>query len=321
MSDYVLTCCSTVDLSKEHLDGLGVPYANFHYEIDGEQFDDDLFQTMSADEFYERLVASKEASTSQVNIAQYEELFTPILEAGKDVLHVCISSGISGTYNSAVNAARVMSERYPERKVYVVDSLAASSGYGLLIDTMAGLRDQGMGIDQLRDWAEEHKLNLHHWFFSTDLSFYIRGGRVSKSAGTIAGILNICAFLNMDEEGHLAPQKNIRGKKKVIKETVDQMVAHAQDGTDYSGKCYISQSVCYEDARAVADLVEAKFPQLDGKVEINDIGGTIGAHTGPGTVALFFWGDSRAKEGGIIRNVVSNASERINGNGGNGKED
>ena len=204
-----------------------------------------------------------------------------------------MSSGLSGAINSANLAKQMLEDEYPDRKIYIVDSLGASSGYGLIMDTLAGLRDQGMSIDELRDWAEANKLRMHHWFFSTDLTFYIKGGRISKTSGFIGGMLNICPLLNMDYRGLLIPRFKIRGKKKVINEIVKKMEACAENGHDYSGKCYISMSACYDDARAVADQVEAKFPKLNGKVEINNIGTTIGSHTGPGTVALFFWGNER----------------------------
>ena len=169
----------------------------------------------------------------------------------------------------------------------------ASSGYGLLMDKAADLRDDGMSIEALRDWLEAHKLDVHHWFFSTDLTFYIKGGRVSKTAGFIGTILGICPLLNMDDKGRLIPREKIRTKKRVIREIVDKMEQFAEGGLDYSGKCYISESACMEDAKAVAALVEARFPHLNGKVEINSIGTTIGSHTGPGTVALFFFGTPR----------------------------
>ena len=221
------------------------------------------------------------------------EYFSKFLEEGKDILHVSLSTGISGTYNSAVNAALIAKERYPERKIYVVDSLGASSGYGLLMDKLADLRDSGMEIDELHSWAEEHKLELNHWFFSTDLKFYIKGGRISKTAGTIGTILGICPLLNMDNEGRLIPRAKIRTKRKVIQEIVKRMEENAEGGIDYSGKCYISQSACLDSAEEVARLVEERFPKLCGKVEINYVGTTIGSHTGPGTVALFFWGKKR----------------------------
>ena len=161
------------------------------------------------------------------------------------------------------------------------------------MDRAADLRDEGKTLEEAAAWIEENKLRLHHWFFSTDLTFYIRGGRISKTAGTVGMVLGICPLLNMDREGRLIPRQKIRTKKKVIQEIVNKMKEHAQDGADYSGKCYISQSACREDAEKVADLVEEAFPKLSGKVVINNVGTTIGSHTGPGTVALFFWGDDR----------------------------
>ena len=147
----------------------------------------------------------------------------------------------------------------------------------------------------MRDFAEANKLRLHHWFFSTDLTFYVRGGRISKAAGWFGTVLRICPLLNMDDLGRLIPREKIRSKSKVIRAIVDKMAEHAQDGLNYSGKCYISESACMEDAQAVAKLVEERFPHLNGKVLINSIGTTIGSHTGPGTVALFFWGDERVR--------------------------
>ena len=194
---------------------------------------------------------------------------------------------------SAKNAAEILKERYPERNIYIVDSLAASAGFGLLMVSAAEKRDEGLSADELAAWIEANKLRVHHWFFSTDLTSYVRGGRISKTAAVFGGLLEICPLLNMDNLGRLIPRAKIRTKKRVIKEIVDRMEQNADDGLDYSGKCFISQSACYDDARAVADLVEEKFPRLNGKVQIFSVGTTIGAHTGPGTVALFFWGKER----------------------------
>jgi len=187
----------------------------------------------------------------------------------------------------------IAKERFPKREIYIVDSLGASSGYGLILDTAAALRDQGMGAKELADWITENRLKMHHWFFSTDLTSYVRGGRVSKTAAFFGGVFDICPLLNMDNLGRLVPRKKVRTKKNVINEIVQRMVENADKGTDYDGKCFISMSACREDAEAVARLVEQKFPKLNGKVLINNIGGLIGSHTGPGTVALFFWGGER----------------------------
>ncbi len=293
MSDYVISCCSTADLSKEHFHKRDIQYVCFHFTLGDREYMDDLGESVPPAELYRRMVAGEDTKTSQVSVAEYEALFEKNLKQGKDILHVTLSTGISGTYNSACVARENLSERYPDRKIYVVDSLGASSGYGLIMETLADLRDAGMGIDELHQWIESHKLELHHWFFSTDLTFYIRGGRISRTAGFIGSVMGICPLLNMDNEGKLIPREKIRTKKKVIRRIVDKMEENARDGRDYSGKCFLSQSECMEDAREVAALVEERFPKLDGKVQIFPIGATIGSHTGPGTIALFFWGGER----------------------------
>lgn len=294
MNKYILSCCSTFDLSKEHFEKRNINYVCFHYSINGKQYSDDLGVTMPFDVFYNTIKdKNSELKTSQVNADEFIKYFTPFLEKGMDILHLCISSGISGVYNSATIAQKELSEKFPDRKIYIVDSLGGSSGSGLLIDKLADLRDEGMDIDELREWAEENKLNVHHWFFSSDLTFFIRGGRISKAAGFIGTALKICPVMNVSESGKLAPRTKVRTKSKAISEVLNRMIEHAKDGLDYSGKCYISNSACYEDAKQLADAIEATFPKLNGKVLINSIGTTIGSHTGPGTVALFFWGDKR----------------------------
>lgn len=293
MADFILTCCSTADLSKEHFEAIDVKYVCFHYTMDGKEYPDDLGVTMPFSEFYKRISDGAEPTTSQVNVDQFKDFFTPFLEAGKDILHVSLSTGLSGAYNSACIARDELLESYPNRKIYIVDSLGASSGYGLLMDTLAELRNNGKTIDEVRDFAETKKMFVHHWFFSTDLTSYYRGGRISKGAQIFGTMLNICPLLNMDNNGKLIPRTKYRGKKKVIEEIVERMVQHAEGGLNYSGKCFISNSACYDDAKAVADMIEAKFKKLNGKVVINSVGTVIGAHTGPGTVALFFFGDER----------------------------
>ncbi|MDD3921239.1 MAG: DegV family protein [Eubacteriales bacterium] len=290
---YILSCCSTADLTAEHFQNRNIHYICFHYSLDGQQLPDDLGQTMPFETFYQKMVDGAETSTSQVNADEFEAYFTPFLEAGQDIVHVTLSSGISGVINSAVIAKETLEAKYPDRKIYIVDSLGASSGYGLLMDKLADLRDGGMAVGDLYQWAMDHRLFLHHWFFSTDLSFYIKGGRISKTAGMFGKLLNICPLLNMDDQGRLIPRAKVRTKHRVVKEIVNRMVEHAENGLDYAGKCFISHSACLEDARAVATLVEATFPKLNGRVLINYVGTTIGSHTGPGTVALFFWGDQR----------------------------
>lgn len=293
MSQTILSCGSTADLTREQMDRRDIHYVCFHFTLDGQEFADDMGQSISPGELYEKMKAGAQVKTSQVPVSEYYQYFESLLQEGKDILHLELSSGLSGTFNSACLAAGELAQKYPERKLYVVDSLGASSGYGLMMETLADMRDAGMGIEDLYPWIEENKLRLHHWFFSTDLSFYIKGGRISKTAGRVGTLLNICPLLNMDNEGKLKPREKLRGKKKAIQRIVEMMEAHAQGGLAYDGKCYICHSLCEEDAQTVACAVEERFPQLHGRVQIYPIGVTIGSHSGPGTLALFFWGDMR----------------------------
>lgn len=290
---YVLSCCSTADLSKEHFEKRNISYICFHYELDGVAYPDDLGQTMPFDQFYQAMVDGAETKTSQINVEEYATYFRTFLENGQDLLHVSLSSGISGSCNSANIAANLLREEFPDRKLFVVDSLGAASGYGLLMDKLADLRDEGMAIEDLADWTEKNRLKLQHWFFSMDLTFFVKGGRVSKASGWFGTVLKICPLLNVSHEGKLVPRIKFRGKQKAIEGIVKKMEELAENRLSYSGKAYICHSACYEDAKAVADLIESRFAKLNGKVVINSIGTTIGAHTGPGTVALFFWGEER----------------------------
>lgn len=295
MADYVLTTGTTVDLTKSLMESRNIPFINYHYELDDVDYTDDFWDSEDPHDFYQAMADGAMTHTSQINMASYSAFWEPFLQGGKDIIHLELSSGITGGVNSARLAAETLLADYPERRIEVVDSLGASGGSGLLLMTMADQRDRGMSLDELLTWTNENKLHLHHWFFSTDLTYYIRGGRISKTAGFIGKLLNICPLMNMDNEGRLIPREKIRTKKKVIREIVARMEEHAENGTCYNGKCFITHADCLEDAEEVARLVEQTFPDLDGDVQITNIGPTIGAHTGPGTVAMFFWGDLRVE--------------------------
>lgn len=290
---YAITCCSTADLPAQFYEKTGISYAKFHFSMNGVEYDDDLGLSISPEEFYQQIRQGALPVTSQVNVQQYEDLFEPILRSGKDLIHLTLSSGISGSIGSARIAVRELSERYPNRRIQIIDSLAAASGYGLLVEEAYCRQQEGMSFDQLVSWIEENKLKLHHWFFSTDLTHFRRGGRISASSAFFGNMLNICPLMNVNSQGKLVPREKIRGKKRVMGQMLRQMELHAQEGLAYKGRCFICHSDCASDARELAAMVEQAFPSLDGPVEIFPIGTVIGSHTGPGTVALFFWGDER----------------------------
>lgn len=293
MNDYILSCCSTADISAELFKERDIHFICFHFEIDGVEYPDDLGQSISFHEFYDRMAAGAMTKTSQVSVGEFEAYFEGFLKEGKDILHLTLSSGISGVLNSALIARDIVSERYPERKVIVLDSLSASCGYGLLMDLLADQRDAGKTIEEVAAYAESMRLRIHHWFFTSDLTYLIRGGRVSKAAGALGKAFKICPLMNVASDGTLQVREKIRTKKKVIQKTVEKMAELAENGTEYNGKCFIAHAACPEDAQAVADLVEETIPHMKGKVEIFSIGTTIGSHTGPGTVVLTFVGAER----------------------------
>ena len=293
MENFILSCWSTVDISKEQLLSKNLNYICFHFELDGKEYADNFGESISFENLYEAMLNGADAKTTQLNASEFEAYFEPFLQQGKDILHVCISSGISGTFNSANIAKANLEERYPDRRILIADSLGGSSGYGLMMNHLAELKEAGLSMDELYAWIEKRRLHMHHWFFSTDLTFFVKGGRINKASGLVGNLLNICPLIDVNAEGKMVPRFKVRTKRKVMDAIVQQMELHAEGGLDYNGKCYISHSVCYDDARKVAAMIEARFPKLDGKVEIYPIGTIIGCHSGPGTVALFFWGDQR----------------------------
>lgn len=291
MSNYVLSCCSSCDLSEAYLEKIGVPYVPFHFFVNGTDYLDNYGRSMSTDDLYAQMKAGADVKSAQVSLGEYIDYFTPFLKEGKDILHLTLSTGISGSYNAAVSAADILAAEYPDRKIIVIDSLAASSGYGLLMVLLSEKKAAGATIEELRDEALALRSKVNHLFFTTDLTYFIKGGRVSKAEGIIGSLLNICPLLCVSPEGKLVSLLKAKGKKQVTSKMIREMMARIKDGADYQGKCFISHSDCLEDAKTVAALVEQNVPALAGKVEIFPIGTTIGVHTGPGTVALFFIGE------------------------------
>ena len=293
MSDYVISCESTVDMDTKWLAERDVKAAYFHFYLGKDEYLDDFGQSVSPKEVYRRMLAGEISRTSQVNADEYIELARPILAAGKDIRHMCLSSGISGTYKSACVAAQELREEFPERKIYVVDSMNATVSFGLLVDKACDLRDQGMDIDAAHEWIEANKLRIQAWFFTSDLTFLIRGGRVSKAAGIIGSVLNICPLLEVNRTGSLSTREKIRTKKKVIQRAAEKFTELSIDPAAYQEKIFLSQAECPEDAEMLRDLLIEKYPNLQGKISIYPFGPTIGCHTGPGTVLLAFWGKER----------------------------
>ncbi len=294
MKNFILSCESTVDLPYSYVTGRGLEILFYTYSVDGKTYVDDMGKDPeSLPNFYKHLAEGHIPTTSQINQYAYEEFFRKILSEGHDLLHLCFGTGMTNSYNQALLAQESIIKEFPERKLIVIDTTCSSSGYGLIVDDAADLYEEGKSIDEIASFVESNKLNIHHQFFTTDLKYFKRTGRVSGPAASIGAILKICPLMHLNKKGKIIAYSKVMGKKKAINATLDWMEEHANNGKDYNGKCFISHSNALEDANTVKGLIEERFPNLKGKVKIYDIGTIIASHTGPGTVALYFQGDER----------------------------
>ena len=292
MSDFILSCESTVDMPYSRISARDIPVLFYSYTAGGKEYTDDMGRDPEALPNFYKLLETEIPSTSQINEFQYIDFFTELLEKG-DVLHIVFGSGMTKSIQGANAAAEKLREKFPDRKLYVIDSLCSSSGYGLLVDSAADLRDEGRTIDEIADWLDQARHRIHHQFFSTDLKYFRKSGRMSGATATVAAILNICPILRLDAAGKIVAYDKVRGKRNAIAYTMNKMEKHAVDGLDYSGKVFICHSNTIDDAMDTKRAIEQRFKKLDGEVQIFDIGTIIASHTGPGTVAVFYFGDER----------------------------
>lgn len=292
---FILSCESTVDMPFSYVNGRNIPVLFYSYTVEGVDYPDDMLRDPTAlPRFYKMLEAGKLPTTTQLNAFQYREFFEEQLQKG-DLLHIALGTGMTKSYQNAVTAARELREQYPQRRIVVLDSLCSSSGYGMLVDCAADLRDRGADMDEIEAWVMAQRRNIHHQFFSTELKHYRRSGRMSGATAMIGTVLNICPIMRLDDTGKIIAYGKVRGKKSAVKTTVDTMQAHAVNGTAYDGKCFVCHSQCPQDAQRLKEAVLERFPNVH-DIPIFDIGTSIAAHCGPGTAAVFFFGDERAPE-------------------------
>lgn len=287
MREYVITTDNNSDLPEAYYQEHGVGCTYLSYSMDGKDYTYGNF--LPEHEFYEAMRNGSLPTTAQANPENTREMMEPYLKEGKDILHIAFSSGLSGTCNSAKIAAEELMEEYPERKITVIDSLGASLGQGLLVYLAQQKKEAGEDMDTVAGWAEENKLHMIHMFTVDNLFHLCRGGRLSKTAAVVGSVLNIKPVLHVDNEGKLVPVGKVRGRKKALLELVKAMEEKTQ-GYEVD-TVFISHGDCREDADFVAEKVRERY-SVETKI-INYVGATIGAHSGPGTLALFFTGSQR----------------------------
>ena len=290
MSEYIIMTDSSCDLPAALADQMELTVLPLYVDVDGQKYTNYLDEREIAfSEIYAKLRTKCPAKTSAVNMNDFMGPMEELLKAGKDILYIGFSSGLSGTYNAGAMAAKELSERYPDRKLYAVDSLCASMGQGLLVYHAWQEKLKGRTIEEVRDFVEGNKLHLCHWFTIDDLMFLKRGGRISGATAVVGSMLSIKPVMHVDNEGHLSKVGTARGRKASIKALADEA---GKRGIDLENQViFISHGDCLEEANYLADIMRSRFNVKD--VVISYVGPVIGAHSGPGTIALFFLGTER----------------------------
>ena len=287
MNEYLIVTDSSCDLSLDFAEKLGVKVIKLEFIVEGEEAraNDDIDEK----QFYEILRSGKMVTTSAVAMDRFVSEVEPILESGRDVLYLGFSSGLSSTYSAGFIGAQELSEKYPDRKIYTVDTLAASMGQGLLVWYAVNMQKDGKSIEEVRDFVENNKLKLAHWFTVNDLFFLKRGGRVSAATALVGTMLNIKPVMHVDDEGHLIKVTTARGRKAAINSLFDKVKETAINAAEQT--MFISHGDCIEDAEYLAAKLKDELGVKE--VIISYVGPVIGAHSGPGTLALFFIGTNR----------------------------
>ena len=291
--NFQLSCESTVDLPYEYVVKRNMSVIFYSYVIDGVEYEDNMERSVEArKKFYNLIEGGSMPSTSQINEYKYEEYFENLLKQG-DVLHITLGTGMTPSYKNACKAAEVLKDKYPDRKLVIVDSLCSSGGYGLLVDYCADLRDEGKSIEEIKDWVESNCNKVHHQFFSTNLKYFRRSGRVSGPSAIVGSILKICPLMRLNQEGKIVAYDKVRLIKNAIKETVLTIVNNIQNGKEYDGKMFIYHSESIELAKELEKEIIEQIPNMNGRIKMLNIGNIIASHCGSGTVAVSFIGNER----------------------------
>lgn len=293
MTDFILSAESTVDLPREVLEKENIRWIGFPYQIDDVDYIDDLGLTMKLEDFYQKLNEGSIARTSQITYIRYMEYFEKLLEENKDILHLSLSSGMTGGVQQALMAKEELEKKYPDRKIYIVDSLTATSTEGLILLALNEFRKEGKSIEEVYDWALENRKFANAVFFTSDLTYLVRGGRLSKAAGSFGNLLNICPMMESNSEGEIVVIDKIRTKKKAMKALVKKIKERLIEDFPYNNEIIVVHSNNYDDAVDLKERLEEVLEDYKGKITIYEIGTTVGSHVGPGLVGACFWGEGK----------------------------
>lgn len=294
MKDYIISCSSPVDVDFDFFIKRGVHVLFYNYIMDGMEYEDIMGRSKKdLDDFYSNLGKGIRSYTSQVSIEKYVTYFEQLLKEKKDILHIELGTGMTNSVLNALKAVELIKEKYPDSRIEIIDSLCSSSGYGMLVDSAVDLKNQDLTIDELAMWIKDNRQRLHHQFFCTDLSFFKRSGRITMMTAIFGGIMKTCPIMKLNNDGKIVVYSKAFGKKNAIKKTVEEVMEHIKNGQEYHDKLWINHSNCPHIAEMLQQELIKALPQYQDNIKIWNIGTTIGSHCGPGTVAVFFYGDER----------------------------
>lgn len=294
MADYIIATSSTSDLTRDWLDEHNIPFIPYTYTIGEDLYEDDCKEETRA-AVYTGMRKGDLLKTSMINEFTYGEFFRSLLESGKDVIFLDMSQQMSVSYKNALNAAETVKAEFPDRKLYIMDTLCISGGLGMLVQNMVRRMEEGMSFDEVIAWGEENKLKIAHRFTVDDLNYLKAGGRVSNASALVGSLLQIKPVLYVPDKGTLDVAKKIRGRKNAVKSITDAVI-HDLSEVDCTGaEIHILHADCYDDAETLSTAIREKFPQI-GKIEITSLGVVIGAHCGPGLLTIFYFCNGRTPE-------------------------
>ena len=294
MADYIIATSSTSDLTRDWLDEHGIPFIPYTYTVGNDIFEDDCREESRA-AVYAGMRKGDILKTSMINEFTYADFFRGLLDTGKNVIFLDMSQKMSVSYENARRAAEVVRAEYPDRTLYIMDTLCISGGLGLLVQNMVRLMEEGAGFDEVIAWGEENKLKIAHRFTVDDLNYLKVGGRVSNASALFGSILNIKPVLYVPDGGTLDVAKKVRGRKTALKVMLD-CVCRDLSAVDCTGReVHILHADCLEDAEYLRDGIKSEFPNI-GNIEITSLGVVIGAHCGPGLLTIFYLCGGRTPE-------------------------
>lgn len=291
--NFQLSCESTVDLTYEYVTSRNIDVLFYTYIINEKEYIDNMGRNNEELEcFYQLLDQGALPKTSQINEFCYEEYFDKLLQKG-DVLHITFGTGMTPSYYNALKAATKIQAKYPMHKLIIVDSLCSSCGYGMLIDYCADMRDKGMTMEEIADWAINNRKKIHHQFFSTNLKYFRRSGRVSGPSAIVGSVLKICPLMKLNHEGKIVAYNRVRLAQNAIKKMVIDALENIDNGQNYNGKFFVYHSNCLDLAKETTKAIEEALPNVKERIVLLDIGCIIASHCGQGTVAISYLGSEK----------------------------